>query len=219
MIRPPTTIYFDCDGVVLDSNSIKTQAFHDVARQFSTDAADALVEYHVANGGISRYAKFRYLAEEILGRETTDAEVDDLSRQFGDAVYEQLLVSPVTPGLADLREATRDATWCIVSGGAQHELRRVFAARGLDGLFDGGIFGSPTPKPQILRELAEARGGRETSLFIGDSRYDYDAAEAAGIPFVFAYGWTEMDTWPAYCAKHGHLAVHKVADLIPYLSA
>jgi len=52
------TLVFDCDGVVLNSNKIKTQAFYEAAKHFGHESAQALVDYPVANGGISRYAKF-----------------------------------------------------------------------------------------------------------------------------------------------------------------
>lgn len=43
----------------------------------------------------------------------------------------------------------------IVSGGDQAELRDVFSQRGISEWFDGGIFGSPDSKDEILaRELA-----------------------------------------------------------------
>jgi len=54
------TLVFDCDGVVLNSNKIKTQAFYEATKQFGHESAQALVDYHVANGGISRYAKFEW---------------------------------------------------------------------------------------------------------------------------------------------------------------
>lgn len=36
------TLVFDCDGVLLDSNRVKTEAFWTVASQFGQAAADAL---------------------------------------------------------------------------------------------------------------------------------------------------------------------------------
>ena len=53
------TLVFDCDGVVLNSNSVKTSAFYKAALAYGEVAATALVEYHVANGGVSRYKSSR----------------------------------------------------------------------------------------------------------------------------------------------------------------
>ena len=61
------TLVFDCDGVVLDSNELKTQAYYTVATVFgaSHEQAQALMDYHVRLGGVSRYPKFKYFQEEI----------------------------------------------------------------------------------------------------------------------------------------------------------
>ncbi|MDX1757946.1 MAG: HAD family hydrolase, partial [Marinobacter sp.] len=59
---------FDCDGVILNSNRVKTEAFYQAALPYGESAARALVEYHVNNGGISRYAKFERFLTTILGQ-------------------------------------------------------------------------------------------------------------------------------------------------------
>ena len=60
------TLVFDCDGVLLNSNKIKTQAFYDVAKVYGHKPAQKLKDYHLKNGGISRYKKFEYLLISIL---------------------------------------------------------------------------------------------------------------------------------------------------------
>mgnify|MGYP002280379498 CR=1 FL=1 len=47
------TLVFDCDGVILNSNSIKTEAFYQTALPHGEDAAQVLRDYHLCNGGIS----------------------------------------------------------------------------------------------------------------------------------------------------------------------
>lgn len=54
VLQSDTTLVFDCDGVVLNSNRIKTEAFRVVAAPYGDAAAGALVQYHLAHGGISR---------------------------------------------------------------------------------------------------------------------------------------------------------------------
>ena len=54
-----THLFFDCDGVILNSNSIKTKTFYDVAFRYGHNNAEELVKFHIANGGVSRYAKFK----------------------------------------------------------------------------------------------------------------------------------------------------------------
>lgn len=208
-----STLVFDCDGVILDSNKIKTEAFREVAERFGSQAADELVEYHVHNGGISRYHKFEYLMVDILGRTSTKSAVNKLASDYGDCVYSGLLTCSVTPGLKELREATKDTTWMIVSGGDQNELRRVFAERELDTLFDSGIYGSPHTKDEILHNMNSDGKLKHPAIFLGDSRYDHEAALNAGIQFVFIHGWTELPEWEKYCKAHGLHSVDYVKNI------
>ena len=53
------TIIFDCDGVILNSNKVKTQAFYDLA-------FFKITKLCVNNGGISRHKKISYLLSTIL---------------------------------------------------------------------------------------------------------------------------------------------------------
>jgi len=39
------------------------------------------------------------------------------------------------------------------------------------------------------------------ALFVGDSKYDFEAATRAGLDFVFLSGWTEVQDWKTYCAE------------------
>ena len=133
--KPFTTLVFDCDGVILNSNHIKTDAFRSVALRFGAEVAETLVQFHVQHGGVSRYRKFEHLLANILGRVDNEKEVQTLASAYGECVYRELLQCDIAPGLLELRKATADQAWMVVSGGDEVELRRVFAARGLDVLF------------------------------------------------------------------------------------
>ena len=50
------TWIFDCDGVLLDSNQVKTQAMWETAKPFGESEASRLVAYHKANGGVMTVA-------------------------------------------------------------------------------------------------------------------------------------------------------------------
>lgn len=196
------TLIFDCDGVVLDSNKIKTQAFYDVAKVYGHEPAQALKEYHVQNGGISRYAKFEYLITKILGKRIEQVELNQLLEHFAHEVKQALLNCQVAEGLSQLKAQTINAKWLIVSGGDQTELREVFAERGLDHYFEGGIFGSPDTKDIILAREIENGTITRPALFLGDSKYDYQAAQTAGLDFIFLTEWTEVKDYQAWCCDN-----------------
>ena len=200
-IKQYKSIVFDCDGVVLDSNVVKTEAYFRTAKNLGASDADAqaLVDYHVRLGGISRYHKFDYYLREILQQSATQEAIQILLDEFARELEVGLLHCEVAQGLLALREITPDANWMILSGGDQQEIRTLFAKRNLQSLFDGGLFGSPDNKDTVLAREKTNGNLQFPALFIGDSKYDYEAATRAGLDFVFLSDWTEVADWQAYC--------------------
>lgn len=207
------TLVFDCDGVVLDSNRVKTEAFRRAALPYGEAAAAALAAYHIANGGVSRYAKFEHFLEYIApGRDGPNQEA--LLAAYAEAVRVGLVNCGMAEGIEELRASTPHADWMIVSGGDQAELREIFTRRGLAKFFDGGIFGSPDSKDTILAREIASGNLRRPALFLGDSRYDHEAARAAGLDFLFVSEWSEFADWQEYAAVQGFAAVEKISDLL-----
>jgi len=196
------TLIFDCDGVILNSNKIKTQAFYDVAKVYGHKPAQILKDYHIQNGGISRYKKFEYLLTNILQKPIKKQELSELLSNFSKEVKKALLVCEVATGIKELRDKTRNTKWLIVSGGDQAELREIFEQRGLSNYFDGGIFGSPDDKDVILKNETKNRNIIGKSLFLGDSMYDYQAANTAKMDFIFISKWTEVKDWKKWICEN-----------------
>jgi len=208
------SIVFDCDGVVLDSNLVKTEAYFRTAKSLgATDAqAQALVDYHVRLGGISRYHKFDWYLREVLHQPATQKAVQVLLDEFARELEVVLMECAVAEGLPELRAAST-ANWMILSGGDQQEIRTLFAKRDLAKYFDGGLFGSPDNKDTVLAREKENGNLQFPALFIGDSKYDFEAATRAGLDFVFLSAWTEVADWQRYCAEHQILALNAIKEL------
>lgn len=208
------TLIFDCDGVVLDSNRSKTEAFYRAALPYGEDAAKAMVEYHLANGGISRYKKFDWFLAH-MGSGQNELELEGLLDAYRAHVRKGLFGCAIASGLEEFRQRTPYSRWLIVSGGSQDELREVFARRGISKLFDGGVFGSPDTKEEIVtRELSSGNIKRPT-LFLGDSKYDHETAHMMGLDFVFISNWSEMPDWRQWVGEKGLSQAGSVSDLIP----
>jgi phosphoglycolate phosphatase-like HAD superfamily hydrolase len=206
-------IVFDCDGVVLNSNKVKTQAFYEAALPYGEAAARKLVTYHVENGGVSRYKKFEFFLENIVGGKASALTLDQLLMRYAESVNEGLLACEIASGLKDLREKTSHATWSIVSGGDQTELRQIFTHRQIVQYFDGGIFGSPATKDEIFAR--EISSGRLTlpAVFLGDSKYDLESSRRAGLDFIFISGWSEIKSAQDWVALNKLSSVDSLSDL------
>lgn len=210
------TVVFDCDGVVLDSNIVKTEAYFRTAKTLGAtdEQAQALVDYHVKLGGISRYHKFDYYLREILHKPVTDAAVQALLDEFARELEVGLMECEIAEGLQELRAATANANWMILSGGDQQEIRNLFKKRDLSQYFDGGLFGSPDNKDQVLEREAASEQLNYPALFIGDSKYDFEAATRANMDFIFVSDWTEVPDWEDFCTLNGIIHTSKIADLL-----
>ena len=188
---------FDCDGVILNSNKVKSNAFYKCALPFGHEAANQLLRFHISNGGISRYEKFRYFLSEIAPRTTNNSNVnapltyESLLEVYQREVVSELKKCEIASGLEQLKSLTSQASWCVVSGGDQDEVRDVLQNRGIHQLFNGGIFGSPDSKATILAREIQNKNIILPALFLGDSRYDYESSINAGIDFAFISDWSE----------------------------
>lgn len=204
------TLVFDCDGVILNSNRVKTDAFYKAALPYGVKAAELLVEYHVNNGGISRYKKFEMFLKNMVADELPDYGLDQLLAAYANEVRLGLLSCEVAVGLAALREKTAHAKWLIVSGGDQAELIEIFALRELSGYFDAGIFGSPDTKDQILERELNCGNIIAPALFLGDSQYDLEASRRAKLDFAFVSDWSES----SYAFEDANFHIKQLNELL-----
>lgn len=207
------TLVFDCDGVILDSNRVKTRAFYNATLPYGVDAAQAMVDYHVSHGGVSRYKKFEYFLKSIVPVGAVGPALDELLTNYAHEVHEGLLNCEVAAGLGRLRELTPGVRWLVASGGDQRELRELFEIRDLAKLFDGGIFGSPDDKADIVAREIQYGNILPPALFIGDSRYDHIVATDNTLDFVFLSGWSEFAGWQDYCLIHGIRVLEALGNL------
>lgn len=210
------TIVFDCDGVVLNSNQVKIQAYYDTAKEVGASEiqAQALVDYHIKLGGISRYVKFEYFIETILNQEKTKQSIQNCLDIFARILDTTLMQCEVAPSLMAFKEHTAHARWMMVSGGDQEEVRTTIQRRHLDVLFEAGIFGSPDNKALILKREVENSNLILPALFLGDSKYDHQASTVAGLDFIFLSGWTDVVGWQDYCQEHQVHVMNNIESLV-----
>ena len=205
---------FDCDGVLLNSNPVKTRAFFEAARPWGEAAATTLVDYHTAHGGISRYQKFDYFFRHILGYEQVpDQEMAKILSRFAGAVRAGMASCEEAPGLRDfLSLLPQGCPRVVISGGDQEELRGIFKARGLDVYFDA-ILGSPVDKDTHLGNILTEGRIDLPAVFFGDAWYDFQVASRHGLDFIFLSGWSELDAWQSRFAGQPVQIYQDMAEL------
>jgi len=207
-------IIFDCDGVLLDSNPLKTNAFREAVISYGEDAAQRLVDYHIHHGGVSRYEKFRWFFSEVVNLPDVEAATKSAIMEFSYSVKSSLPNCQVAYGLEFLKSASGPAPWYIVSGSDQEELKHFMEDANLSPLFDGGIFGSPDTKHDIFARLIPNAGGDSQNIYFGDSALDHIVAKEFGCDFVFVSKWSELPSWKDYVSSNN---LYTIPTLMDYL--
>ena len=214
LINEYETIIFDCDGVILNSNKIKTQAFYEVTKEFGYEVAQKLVDYHLINGGMSRYMKFKYFITSILKKRYDKILSEKLLINFAKHTKKDLMTCEMVEGLEHLKAKTQATKWLIVSGSDQAELREILKFRGCNKYFEGGIFGSPEDKDTIIKREIKSGNIKRPALFIGDSKNDYIVAKKAKLDFIFLSKWSEVKDYKSWCNYNKIYTAESLLDFI-----
>lgn len=179
-------IFWDFDGVLMNSNAVRDLGFKTVLAEFPKEQVSQLLTFHKANGGLSRYVKFRYFFEEIRNEQVLDDSIVFLTDSFS-LIMKELLANPellIEETLNFIKENQDKYVMYITSGSDQEELRFLCKSIGIEHLFTS-IHGSPKPKIDWVKELIEINGHKKSEcILIGDSPNDFDAANANDIGFI-----------------------------------
>lgn len=177
-------LVFDCDGVILDSVPVKTRAFGRLMEPFGPEARDRFLMYHKVHGGVSRYKKFEWFYEDVLGKTITPDESEGLGNRFAEYVLDELRRCELIPGIQETLDSWRGKLPMFVCSGAPHEeVLAVLRERKLDGYFDA-IHGSPPAKAVLLAQIVNTQKLDPADvLMVGDAPTDRDAAETVGTLF------------------------------------
>ncbi len=209
------TIIFDCDGVILNSNQLKTKAYYKATfPSYGHELASSLTTYLAKNTGKPRDHFIDYFLRNIVPPDISGPGLKELVSAVTKEVYKGLMECKVSPCLFELREKTADTKWLVASGGVEKELRDVFRNRSLFDLFDGGIYGGPMTKDEILSSLIKKNHIKFPALFIGDSKYDYEVASRAKLDFLFVSDWSEFEDWRNFCSSNKILSIKSLCNLL-----
>lgn len=212
LIKEYKTIIFDCDGVILNSNKIKTQAFYETAKKYGHEFAQRLVEHHLLNSGMSRYIKFKFFITKILQKKYDKALNEKLLMHFAKIMKKKLISCEIAKGLDSLKAKTKAVNWLIVSGSDQGELREILKLRNCEKYFEGGIYGSPEDKITIIKREIKSKNIKKPALFFGDSKYDYNVAKITKLDFIFLSKWSEVKDYKIWCNDNKILTAKNLLD-------
>lgn len=184
-IQSIEALFFDFDGVLLDSVRTKTKAFETLFKDYPDEIIKTVVRYHKLHGGISRVEKIRHAYENIIKKPLTEKQVMEWADRYSDLVVEEVIRVPWIKGAkAFLEKFGSKRPFFVISGTPEAELKYVVEQRKMNHYFKE-VLGSPVKKPEHIRKLLEKYSlAPERCVFIGDALTDYNAALETGLHFI-----------------------------------
>ena len=177
-------LILDFDGVIVESNNIKTGAFRELFSRFP-DHAKPMMAYHHEHVSVSRFDKFDYLLRR-LGK-VDDARLrTDLAERFARLVRERMLEVPFVVGAETfLEKMAAKLPLYLASATPADELGEILAHLDLGHWFRGVYGCPPWTKPNaILDVLRREQVESNETLLVGDSAGDQRAATETGVGFL-----------------------------------
>lgn len=185
-LRSAQLVFWDFDGVIKDSVSVKTRAFQQMFSPYGEQVLRRVVEHHEEHGGVSRYKKIPLYFREYAGVDLNSTELVRKFEDFSLMVKEAVIDSPWVPGIREyLRENCFRQKFMIVTGTPQAEIEDILMSLELNEVFIN-VYGAPICKTEaVKRGLTKAYVHAEESVFVGDSITDWEAARENGVQILF----------------------------------
>jgi HAD superfamily hydrolase (TIGR01509 family) len=188
-------VIFDVDGTLLDSNDAHAHAFVEAFREFGFEVSFQEVRRLIGKGSDK-------LIPELIGR-YDEAVAERKSEIFKRKYLPQLRPFP---GAAELLKKLRSKglKLAVASSAAKEELDALLRIAGVDEYVQEKTSADDAehskPDPDIVLVAVRKLGlPPARCLMIGDTPYDAQAAQRAGVAFVGVRcgGWSDKDLQPA----------------------
>ena len=184
---------FDCDGVITDTNKLKTNAFEHVSKKYLHEPAQLkLLEYHNLNGGKSRWEKFKFVKEYFS---LAHIDIDFLCQEYSEFVeismFRQKLVPKIYEYIKEIHDDPESIIY-VASAGETNQVQRLIKFHKLP-IESRNIFGSPEKKLDIAKKI-KGMCKSEKILFYGDSYHDAECAHFIEAKMIFIKGFTSVSS-------------------------
>jgi phosphoglycolate phosphatase-like HAD superfamily hydrolase len=178
-------LFFDFDGVLVDSVEVKTRAFGRLFEPFGQEIMAKVVNHHRRHSGVTRVDKFRHYYREFLQRPLGEKELAELCQGFARLVVDEVVAAPEIAGAEGFLQAVVELLPCfVVSAAPEGEVQEIVHRRGWQKYFRE-VRGAPRSKRENLAILMTTYSlNPRQCWFFGDAESDYRAAQDCGVHFL-----------------------------------
>lgn len=205
-------ILFDFDGVLFDTNAVKTEGFRFALQGYPPDSVDRFIDFHKTNGGISRYEKLTYFFEVIMGGKVRSNNQAAALSLFGNYVTENIVHAQILPGVQRFLNscARKKIPLAICSAGNQMDIIYLLKKHQLTELFCSIWHNDHSKEAHIARHI---EGKYPNVLYFGDGKHDLKLAHKYGFEFIFVAGASEWRDGEENAHSHGYPAIKTFLEL------
>jgi phosphoglycolate phosphatase-like HAD superfamily hydrolase len=208
-------IIFDCDGVLMDVNLLKCEAFGKAVEGYPFEIVENFINYCRKTFGVSRYIKFKEFLSEFAKEPFTQDKYNFLLNKYANICREIYKFANITPGceklLIELCSLNKDIY--VASGSDEKELREVFINRNLSSFFKG-IYGSPKTKSECTSIIFNNNPNKNV-VFIGDALSDMKTANEHDIDFIYMSKYTvQTEEQDLLCKSRAKMVINTLEELI-----
>lgn len=174
-------VVFDCDGVLFDTEAANRDYYSRILQHFGrpavTEEQFTFVHMHTVAESI----------EYLFPDEKARAAAHDFRKSMDYRNYLKQL--EIEPNLVSLLEKLRPRIKTAIATNRTDTMNRLLTEFGLEGYFDLVVTSSdverPKPYPDVLLKILNDFGLEPNqTIYVGDSKLDELAAEAACIPLI-----------------------------------
>jgi phosphoglycolate phosphatase len=187
------SLIFDLDGTLWDASETCARAWNDLLTQLEITeyTIDAPAIRAVSGLSIDKVFKehFTFIPENMRSQllEAYKPKESEYMKKFGGKLY---------PNVKEvLKELSNRYKLFVVSNCLSGYIENFIGFNELQGIFSDHECSGRTgrPKSENIKSIVE-RNRLNSPVYIGDTIWDFDAATAADVPFIFAaYGFGKVD--------------------------
>ena len=178
------SLFFDFDGVIVESAGIKADAYKEVFKDESTHLTE-IIDFYKAHHGLSRYKMFDLVYQEILRRPLSADEKNCLGQSFSETVMTKVIKCQPVKGSVDFLEHFSSVLpLFLLSATPTDELKHILRTRKLVSYFQE-VHGSPIEKSEAARSIMKRYMlSPHEVTFIGDTFNDFHTALETDMNFI-----------------------------------
>ncbi|MCA1796196.1 MAG: HAD family hydrolase [Desulfuromonadaceae bacterium] len=180
-------LVFDCDGVLFNSLAANIAFYNEILAHFGHEPMESAAD---ERAGVCHIGSSPQVFAALLGEQRVE-EALRIAAQIDYAKFFPKLIPE--PGLYDALQHLAQRLTLAVATNRRGSMQGIVQHFNLEGYFTHLVtsidVARPKPHPDMLWRVAELAGCEATKMvYVGDSEFDCQAAQEAGVEF-FSYQW------------------------------